>query len=55
MNKAKTKILTHIVAILISIIGCLLIGDVKIITGVIFIVWGNNFNYQRKKDITDLN
>ncbi|MCP4987601.1 MAG: hypothetical protein GY928_16540 [Colwellia sp.] len=39
--------------VIISLVGCYLIGDIKIICGVIMFLWANNFNFVKKDKIED--
>lgn len=43
------KTITAICIISIAIIGCWLISDVQTITGVILLIWANNFSYKRSE------
>jgi len=52
MNKTKATII--IMQLTISAIGCYLIGDIKIIVGVVMFLWANNFNYVKKAKIEDV-
>lgn len=47
----KTKYMIYGVQFTISLIGCYLIGDVKIIFGVVMFMWANNFNFVKKESI----